>query len=159
MRRNGNKYRNNDSSKTCFICDKLNFWSTEYAPHKRLKVYRRNKSIRQFIVSLYNDHTVETEDEETADAFDDTAAHFIVLNEQHGNDESIFLVVKKQGFSHIATIENVNGSAASTAELQDNAFIHATSASKPPQSFGIKFDGVMVDTGATHGTGAGTIQY
>lgn len=96
MRHNGNKYGNDGLSKTRFVCGKLNCWSTKHALHERIQEYRKNKSICQFMVSPYNHHTVENEDEETVDAFNDIAAHFIVLDERHGNDDSGFSDVKKK---------------------------------------------------------------
>lgn len=126
---------------------------------KDFKLIGKYKSIHQFMVPLYEGDSNNIDDEETANAVDNIFAHFIHTQKQHCESESPHAEEGEHGFSHIGTIEDSNKCAAFTAALQDHAFFHATTSSKQSPRFGTSFDGVMLDTGAVHGSSAEKLQY
>lgn len=162
VRNKPSKPPSTSSSKKCFVCGRPGCWSTNHSPKERLRSYRKNKSIRQFIASFENESSSDEDKEDVADAIDDIVTHFIQINgdskDPNYEDDNHF-DPKEECFSHMATLDDDDSSIAFTAQLQNVAFIHSASGSLPEPRFGEKFEGILIDTGAAKGSSAGSNQY
>lgn len=65
-------------TKNCFVCSRTRFWFTNHPVNEKLKSYRKNKQIGQFMASFNTtDNESENDTEQISDAVGDIVSHFI----------------------------------------------------------------------------------
>jgi len=77
--------RSRNKPRTCYVCKREGFWSSNHPTAERLKVLRQKKSFRQFMTSVQDEDTDE-EDQELVEQLEDLVAH--VIQVEHNDEEA-----------------------------------------------------------------------
>lgn len=86
------------------------------------------------MASIFNEPEANNEEEDVPEALDVIAALFIHIG-IHNEEDSANEGHAEQSFSHLATLDDINMSAAFTADLQCIVYVHAMTSPVPKMRF------------------------